>query len=51
MMDKVIGGAIRDGGVQIAKLLNNLHGHPIVDPNLQCLVVGWNPDNQNSKMR
>ena len=49
-MDKVIGGTIRDGGVQIGKLLNIWHSHSIVDPNSQCLVVGRNSDGQNGEM-
>ena len=50
-MDKTIGGTIRDGGVQIGKLLDIWHNHPIVNPDSQCLVVGRNPDSQNGKMR
>ena len=51
MIDKVIGGVIGNGGVQIGKLLDVQHGHLIVDPNLQYLVVGRNPNGQNSEMR
>ena len=50
-MDKVIGRAIRDGSVQIGKSLNTWHGHPIINPDTQCLVVGRNPDGWSGETR
>ena len=50
-MDKVIGGVVGDGGVQVGKPFDVWHGHPIVDPNLQSLVVGGHPDSWNGKVR
>ena len=50
-MDKAIGGVVINGGVQAGKPLNVSHSHPIVDPNLRCLVVGGHPDGWNGEMR
>ena len=50
MMDKAIGGVIIDGGVQVGKPLNVQHSHPIVNPNLQCLIIGGHPDSQNGEV-
>ena len=50
-MDKTIGRVVIDGCVQVGKPLDVHHSHLIVDPNLQCLVVGWHPDSQNGKVR
>ena len=51
MMDEAIGRAVLNGGVQVGKSLDVLHGYPIVHPYLQCLVDRWHPDRQNSKVR
>ena len=50
-MNKAIGRAIREGSVQIGRPLDIWHGHPIVNPNSRCLVVGRNPNRQSSEMR
>ena len=50
-MDKVIGGVIGNGGVQVGKLLDVRHGHPIVNPDLRSLIVGRHPDGWNGKVR
>ena len=50
-MDEAIGGIVVDGGVQVGKSLNVLHGYPVVHPYLQCLVIGWHPDRRNSEVR
>ena len=39
-MDKVIGGVIVDGGVQIGKSLDVLQGYLVVHPYLRCLATG-----------
>ena len=50
-MNEAIGRVIFDGGVQIGKTLDVLHGYPVVHPYLQCLVDRWDPDGQNGKVR
>ena len=50
-MDKMISGVVGDGGVQVGKPLNVLHGHPIVHPYLRCLIVGGHLDGQNGEVR
>ena len=50
-MDKVIGGVIVDGGVQIGKSLDVLQGYLVVHPYLRRLATGWHPDRRNSKVR
>ena len=50
-MNKAIGRAIREGSVQIGKPLNIWHSHLIIDPNLRCLVVGWNLDGWSGEVR
>ena len=50
-MDETIGRVVLDGGVQVGKLFDVHHGHPIVNPNLQSLVVGWRQDGRDSKVR
>ena len=51
MMDKAIGRVVVDGGVQVGKLLDVLHGYPVVHPYLQCLANGRHPDGWNGKVR
>ena len=50
-MDEAIGRVVLNGDVQVGKPFNVHHGHPIVSPNLQCLVVGRHPNGWNSKAR
>ena len=50
-MDKAIGGVIVEGGVQVGKTLDVLHGYPVVHPYLQCLAIGRHPDGWNSEVR
>ena len=39
-MDKAVGRVVINGGVQISKSLDVQQGHPVVHPNLRCLVIG-----------
>ena len=50
-MDEAIGRVILDGGVQVGKLLDVLHGYPVVHPYLRCLANGRHPDRRNGKVR
>ena len=50
-MDETIGRVILNGGVQVGKSLDVLHGYPVVHPYLQCLANGWHMDGQNGEMR
>ena len=50
-MDETIGGVILNGGVQVGKTLNILHGHLVVHPYLRCLVNGWHLDRRNGEVR
>ena len=49
-MDEMIGRVVVNGGVQVGKPFDVCHGHPIVDPNLRCLVVGWYLDGRNGEV-
>ena len=42
MMNEAIGRVVVDGGVQVGKLLDVLHGYPVVHPYLRCQANRWN---------
>ena len=50
-MDEAIGRVVVDGGVQVGKTLDVLHGHPVVHPYLRCLATGWHLDRRNGEVR
>ena len=50
-MDKAIGRVVVDGGVQVGKLHNVLHGYPVVHPYLRCLANRQHPDGRNGEVR
>ena len=50
-MEETVGGVILDGSIHVGKLLNVLHGYPVVHPYTRCLVVGWHPDGWNGEVR
>ena len=51
MMDEMICGVVRDGGLQIGKPLNVLNIYPIIKSNLRRGSVGRNLDRWGSKTR
>ena len=49
-MDKAVGRVVINGGVQVGKSLDVQHGHPVVHPYLQCLVMGGHPNSWNNEV-